>query len=240
MREKKEPSISSSKRVVLQQAEGGLALVTEGRGAVGPVRVPWASETTTRYPIGIRRELIARAAGLKSGVRPSVWDLTAGLGRDAFTLAALGCSVLMVERSPLLYRLLCDALEQLRSRSERDQEIASRMSLWQGDALALLKERAHDLHKGEELDRPDVVYLDPMYPHRTKSAAVKKEMRVLRAVVGDDLDADSLLPYALKVARERVVVKRLRHAPPLNNTQPDVVFEGNHTRFDLYLSAQRS
>ena len=40
---------------------------------------------------------------------------------------------------------------------------------------------------------PDVVYLDPMFPHRQKSALVKKDARVFQSLVVD-LDADALLP----------------------------------------------
>ncbi len=31
--------------------------------------------------------------------------------------------------------------------------------------------------------RPQVVYLDPMFPHKQKSALVKKEMRVFQSLV---------------------------------------------------------
>ncbi len=43
----------------------------------------------------------------------------------------------------------------------------------------------------------DVIYMDPMYPIRKKSALLKKEMRILRRLVGDD-DASQLLALALK------------------------------------------
>lgn len=61
---------------------------------------------------------------------------------------------------------------------------------------------------------PDVVYLDPMYPHRQKSALVKKEMRVFQSLVGNDDDADSLLIPAMTIAKRRVVVKRPNYASP--------------------------
>ncbi|WP_445775347.1 class I SAM-dependent methyltransferase, partial [Shewanella sp.] len=47
---------------------------------------------------GGRGQSIAKAVGLKQGVTPTVVDGTAGLGRDAFVLASLGCKVIMVER----------------------------------------------------------------------------------------------------------------------------------------------
>ncbi len=48
--------------------------------------------------------------------------------------------------------------------------------------------------------RPQVVYLDPMFPHKQKSALVKKEMRVFQSLVGPDLDADGLLAPARQLA----------------------------------------
>jgi len=85
-----------------------------------------------------------------------------------------------------------------------------------------------------ESERPDVIYLDPMFPEKRKSAAVKKDMAAFHQLVGADEDADSLLPLALQLARYRVVVKRSRHAPNLNQQKPDFVLEGDSTRFDIY------
>ena len=82
---------------------------------------------------------------------------------------------------------------------------------------------------------PDVIYLDPMYPQRTKCALVKKEMRLLRAMVGEDLDAAILLAKARCFARRRVVVKRPRLAPKLGAMEPHAVIQSRNTRFDIYL-----
>ncbi|HAS63559.1 MAG TPA: 16S rRNA methyltransferase, partial [Vibrio sp.] len=49
---------------------------------------------------GGKGQAIAKAAGLNKGATPTVLDGTAGLGRDAFVLASLGCKVQMVERHP--------------------------------------------------------------------------------------------------------------------------------------------
>ncbi|PZD59465.1 16S rRNA (guanine(1516)-N(2))-methyltransferase, partial [Pantoea ananatis] len=82
--------------------------------------------------------------------------------------------------------------------------------------------------------QPDVVYLDPMYPHRQKSAMVKKEMRVFQSLVGADEDADALLAPARRLAKKRIVVKRPDYAPPLAGvaTQSAVVTKSH--RFDIY------
>ena len=167
------------------------------------------------------KELLKKALNLKSNPRPFVVDATAGLGRDALMLAHFGCDVLMLEQSTMLHELLLDGLKRAETGIP---ELASRLSLKQGESAELLK----------SLDRnPDIIYLDPMFPDRKKSAKVKKEMQVLRAL---NLDAgEDLLPAALEIANDRVIVKRPRLAPYLNDQKPDYQLEGRSVRFDVYL-----
>ena len=80
--------------------------------------------------------------------------------------------------------------------------------------------------------RPQVVYLDPMFPHKQKSALVKKEMRVFQSLVGPDLDADGCNPGG-QLATKRVVVKRLITAPLAEVATPNAVVTKGH-RFDIY------
>jgi 16S rRNA (guanine1516-N2)-methyltransferase len=60
---------------------------------------------------------------------------------------------------------------------------------------------------------------------------------LLRALVGEDLDAPQLLKTALHVARKRVVVKRSRLAAGLPGIAPSHTLLGSTTRFDIYLRA---
>ena len=81
---------------------------------------------------------------------------------------------------------------------------------------------------------PQVVYLDPMFPTRDKSAQVKKEMRLFHPLVGADDDAPRLLEAALALASHRVVVKRPRRAQAITGTPPSYALEGKSSRFDIY------
>ncbi|WP_115716939.1 class I SAM-dependent methyltransferase [Gallaecimonas mangrovi] len=172
---------------------------------------------------GGRGQAIAKAVGLKKGANPSVIDGTAGLGRDAFVLATLGCQVTLVERHPAVAALLEDGLA--RAQGSEVADIVARMTLRFGPALALLPTLA-----------ADVVYLDPMYPHREKSALVKKEMRVFQTLVGPDLDADALLAAAKQAARLKVVVKRPDYAEPMAGVKPASAVATKKNRFDIYPS----
>jgi len=167
--------------------------------------------------------LLARVVGLHKQRELRVLDATAGLGRDGFTLAALGAQVTLAERNPTLATLLTDA----RRRALLDP----------ASAAAAARTEIICLDSRQLMGAPprfDVVYLDPMYPGRGKSALAKKEMQLLRELTGGDADADELLAAAN--ARRRVVVKRPRSAPPLGGQAPSLQLDGTQARFDIYLA----
>lgn len=177
---------------------------------------------------GGRGQAIAKAVGLKQGLCPTVVDGTAGLGRDAFVLASLGCTVILMERHPVVAALLEDGLRRGYLSSDIGPWMQQRMSLVYASSLTELETRGLTA---------DVVYLDPMYPHRNKSALVKKEMRVFQSLVGADLDADGLLKPALAIAKKRVVVKRPDYAENLADILPSSVIETKKNRFDIYVKS---
>lgn len=176
---------------------------------------------------GGRGQPLARAVGLKGGANPTVVDATAGLGRDGFVLATLGARVTLLERSSILAALLADGL----ARAARDPELGPHLS----GHLQLIATDGRDwLHACPADARPEVVYLDPMFPGRSKSALVKKEMRFLQEVVGKDEDAPALLAAALSCATKRVVVKRPSSAAPLEGPKPAGAVASENTRYDIY------
>ena len=176
---------------------------------------------------GGRGEAVAKAVGIKGDYLPTVIDATAGLGRDAFVLVCVGCQVTLVERNPIVCALLEDGLERAYLDAEIGQFMQQRMKLSTARSICELN---------PNLDYADVVYLDPMYPHKQKSALVKKEMRVFQHLVGADLDSDDFFSPAKQLARKRVVVKRPDYAPFLAEQKPDFSQETKNHRFDVYLS----
>lgn len=229
------PLLDETQKTALEQYElliwvdeKGVGLRQSGAKAPNPVIIDFVGGA-----LGFRgkhsshsKELVANAVGAKSGNTPKVLDATAGLGRDAFILASRGCEVTMLERSPVIALMLRDALK----RASADAEIASvvaKMQLYQADASDFMAALKPD-------DYPEVVYLDPMFPERSKSASVKKEMRLLQQLLGADMDTQELFDAALKVATRRVVVKRPKLAPCISELKPHHVVEGKSGRFDIY------
>ncbi|MEO5362534.1 MAG: class I SAM-dependent methyltransferase [Magnetococcus sp. DMHC-8] len=183
---------------------------------------------------GGMRQSLARAVGLRGRQPLTILDATPGLGQDAFVLAALGATVQMVERVPVVAALLEDGLQRLQAHTGQTGGRPVALTLLVADARQVLA----DLAARGWRERPEVVYLDPMYPHRDGSALSRKEIRRLRLLVGDDGDAAELLAVALAVARQRVVVKRSRLAPLLGGQAPTMAIYSKNTRFDVYRQAR--
>lgn len=181
---------------------------------VGPVFADFRPRAAR--PALTRRQPLARAIG--RGAR-TVVDATAGLAHDAFLLTGLGYNVTAIERSAVVAALVEDGLR-------RAPDVRDRLHVVCADAVTLLPTLQ---------PAPDAIYLDPMFPpKRRKSAAVRKEMHMLRALVGEDTDATELLAVSLRCARQRVVVKRPDSAAPLA-PRPAVSYSGRLVRYDVYL-----
>lgn len=173
-----------------------------------------------------RQELLIRAIG-GPPEKNRIIDATAGIGRDAFIMASFGYSVLMLERSKLLADLLADGLKRLQAATSA----FSNFKLLHTDAIDYLKQVP-------ELERPEIIYLDPMFPEREKSALVKKELRIVKELVGEDVDSEVLFATAREIALKRVIVKRPVRANWLDSIKPNFSLMGKACRFDVYLSPQ--
>ncbi len=169
-------------------------------------------------------QLMARAIGTKKIKNARVLDLTAGLGVDGFMLANLACQVTMIERHPIIAALLRDAL------------IRAQQAPWFCALQLTLVESTAQAYLATLTDTPDVIYLDPMYPEHKRTTQAKKEMQLLRQLVGKDEDAPALLKLALQKVRRRVVVKRPRLAPSLLGPKPHHQYIGKSSRFDVYFT----
>lgn len=203
----------------LERDERGLALVGSGMELRGDF-----TRMLPRLRQGrLQQELLVKAARIKGATEPTAIDCTAGLGEDSLLLAAAGFSVTMFERDAMIAALLADALERAAA-DPRLADIVSRMTLVAGDSLAGLA----------ELDfEPDVVFLDPMFPARTKSAAVKKKFQLLHHLEQPCEEEDALVKAALAAHPRKVVIKRPAKGPHLAGMKPSYSIQGKAVRYDV-------
>jgi 16S rRNA (guanine1516-N2)-methyltransferase len=206
-----------------------LELVVNRPDAPGALTVDFDSPALQcRSSQALYRQSLVRAAGARPGAAPAVLDATAGLGKDAFLLASAGCRVDLLEADPVIHALLRNGMTRGVVSSRGDVRSAlSRMTL-----------SLRSLSAFSGVGRCyDVVYLDPMFPTRSKSARVKKDMWILQQFFLDTpaiADEGSLLNDALFLTRGRVVVKRPAHAAELAGRQPTFRLVGRSSRYDVY------
>ncbi len=217
-----------SARYVLLLENNRIQLAPKDKSMGNPVVVDFSSGTIGfRGRQNVRQELLVKAVfGRDKKSVPNVLDVTGGLGRDSFILACAGCNVTTLERSPLVFLLLSDGLYRAAADIEL-QPVIQHIDLHFCDAV-----KADNLALDSSFY--DVVYMDPMFPERTKSALVKKEMRVFRDVVGEDMDVNQLFEQARNVARKKVIVKRPRKSAFIQDKKPTYSVEGRSSRFDVY------
>lgn len=231
----------------LQLTPQHLQLLQADKHSPGPIYIDFSSGQIAHRRLfgGGKGQIIAKAVGLNKNSSPLILDATAGMGKDAFVFASLGAEVILMERSPISAALLTDALHRA-STDKAISDIIKRMSFIFGDArnlrpaeggCSLTTDNAIPINNPTLLNRiPDVIYLDPMFPHRKKSALVKKEMLAFQSLIGDDKDSNELLSVCQKLAKNRVVVKRPIKAPYLNGQKPSLSMNMKKHRFDIYIS----
>lgn len=212
---------------ILQFTPAGLTLFSTAADAPGGLCVDLLNPALRRRTqASLQKQDLGKALGIKPGYRPSVLDATAGLGSDAFLMASAGCQVAMLERHPVVFALLQDALTRARA-CPQSQEAVQRMQLQLGDFLCW-----------QPAEGFDVVYLDPMFPKDRKSARSGKGMYLLQEMLDGSGDEQQLLSRAVSIAGRRVVVKRAKLSPHLSSQQPDISFRGSSSRYDVYLCKQ--
>lgn len=179
------------------------------------------------------QEPLLRALKWKNGECQTVWDLTAGLGRDGGLLAYSGFDVTFFERNPTLQILLSESIYALQTEMP---DMAERIRLNSMNSIEYMKQALSDI----SINVPMNCYMDPMYPHRKKSALVKLDLRMVRNLVGDDPDSSELLSSALELLHsnrgmKRVVVKRPAKSEYLGDFKPSYSVEAPNTRLDVYI-----
>jgi len=223
-------SLSAKLDYNLVSENGILQLIPSDKKKGGALFVDFAAKSMEyrRNSSGVNQE-IAKAIGCKFGERPSVLDATAGLGNDAFILASLGCRVILVENNPVIYDLLADGIRRAADLQDEVGRIVR-------EKLYLIARQNSVDFLANSSEKFDVIYLDPMFPDRKKSAKVKKSMQYFQEIVGYDLAQEAqLLNLALEKSEKRVVVKRRKLAPFLAGKEPNHQIKGKTIRYDIYL-----
>ena len=213
--------------VHLERSDRGLALVGEGMELMCDL----TSMLSRIRQSKLAHELLVRTARVKGVAAPHAIDATAGFGEDALLLAAAGFHVQLFEQDPVIAALLADGLSRAADNPQLSP-IVARMRLTQGDSVQALRARAT-----MDVAVPDVVYLDPMFPARQKSAAVKKKFQLLHHLESPCANEEELLHAAIAANPRKVVIKRPAKGPYLAGIKPSYSIDGKAVRYDCIVPA---
>ncbi len=175
-----------------------------------------------RHP---EKELLIRAVRINKKMPEKIIDATGGFGRDAFILASAGCKVDIFEYNPYVAALLEDGLIRA-AQNAQTALICERIKLYITNAISAL--RNSDL-------QAQVIYLDPMFPKRNKTAKVKLEAQLLQLLAEQKSDTKQLFHAAWCNLPIKIVVKRPAKEKPLCNITPSYTVKGKAIRFDVYM-----
>ena len=172
----------------------------------------------------LSHEMLVRAVKTE-GEHLKAIDATAGMGEDGFLLAAYGYEVTLYEQNPVIAALLKDALRRAKKHMVL-KDIAARMKLIEGNSVECLT---------KQLDPVDVIYLDPMFPERRKSAAVKKKFQLLHVLENpcDEAEEETLIRAAFAAGPRKVVIKRPVKGGHLAGIKPSYSITGKAVRYDV-------
>ncbi len=177
----------------------------------------------------LSRELIVRAAKIKNeGRELTAVDATAGMGEDSLLLAAAGFNVILYEYDPIIAALLEDTLKRASTEKYLDKITAR---------IKLKKEYSISAINNIEFV-PDVVFLDPMFPERSKSGLIKKKFQLLQQLESPCSDEKELLEAAIKAGPKKIVIKRPAKGAYLAGRKPDYSLEGKAIRYDVFVFAR--
>lgn len=228
--------------LILHVDQNGLSLSSSENPGASPTRVDFSDDALQyRLQTSKRSAGLLKAIGLDKYSLPlRVMDATAGLGTDAYIMAAMGCDVTMFEKSAVIATLLQDGLA--RGQASADAAVRNHLSRLSlnfadaGDYLDLIIKGPDCMPHSSNLDqKPDVIYLDPMFPPRQKSAKVKKDMALLQKILPINDDIESLLDKALTSATKRVVLKRPGKQSKQASPKPDFQVPGKSCHFQVFL-----
>lgn len=211
--------ISDDDVMVLCMDDDGLSLIKDGM----TIRGDFSAMGKRLNPANLNHEMLVKAAKIKeAGENPLAIDATAGLGEDSILLAAAGYKVVMYERDQIIAALLEDALDRA-SQIPELAAIISRMELICGDSIEQLKNC--DL-------RPDLIYLDPMFPARTKSGLIKKKFQLLQQLESPCEEGEALVMAARAAKPKKIIIKRPLKGEYLAGIKPNHSISGKAIRYD--------
>ena len=156
----------------------------------------------------LQHEMLVKAVKSDKEGRKAI-DATAGMGEDAFLIAAL----------------LKDAIRRAKKNMDL-KDIAGRMKVIEGNSVEGMSKL---------LDPVDVIYLDPMFPARQKSSLINKKLQLIQKLEPPCSGEKDLFDAAIRANPDKIIVKRPLKSECLAGREPSYTLKGKAIRYDCYV-----
>ena len=151
--------------------------------------------------------------------KSKILDITAGWGYDSYLLALKGHNVLGLEKHKLVF-LFLDFFQ-------KNSDTSLHLKFLLTDSF---------LHLEQLEDKPDVIYMDPMFGINQKGKSAKP-LHILQTLTDTKLqDPQKLFELACKKSKKKVVVKRHQKEQPFSGHKLHS-FSGRAICFDVFSSS---
>ena len=206
----------------LYLSETGLSFFHPEARSTKKFKIDFNSGTTLWRTNRVEHEKLIKKALGKHEAPLNILDCTAGMLQDSLLFLSLGHKVTAVEQSKILFHLLSDAINR-----SNDQKIFKALTLINANACSYIS-------KGQKFD---VIYFDPMYPTRKKSALGSGQLEYLARILAiESIENDSTQDFEFlsSLPIKKMIVKRPIKAEPFSKKINYQVL-GKTTRFDIYI-----
>ena len=210
----------------LLKTEEGLALVSDELKLIGDYSSLLPRVSNNR----VQGEMLVKSVRIKGQTDLFVLDGTAGLGEDSFLLAAAGWDVILCEHNEVIFELLRDTIERAQE-TEEISEIANRMHPLFIDGVTACE----SVSAGTFDAHPNVIFLDPMFPKKTKNSLTNKKLQLFQKLESPCSTEEELFAAACKTNAAKVVVKRPVKGTYLAGKKPSHSIAGKTVRYDCYV-----
>lgn len=175
----------------------------------------------------LQHEMLVHVSKTKNEC-PTAIDATAGMGEDSILLAAAGYNVTLFEQDPVIATLLKDALRRAK-KNRILSPIVARMRLIEGNSIEMMP----------QMNTPDLIYLDPMFPERQKSGLIGKKLQLIQHLEQPCTDETKLFDAAMKASPKKIVIKRPLKGAFLAGREPQYSVKGKAIRYDCFIFSEK-
>lgn len=165
------------------------------------------------------KELIAKT--ISHIKKYKIIDTTGGIGIDSIIFASLGNKITLIEKQPLIIKILKNLFKSL----QEIKFITKNIKIKYGNSIKTIQHLKNN--------SKNIIYLDPIFPIKKKNDITKAYASIIKNIGSNTKNYKKLFEISLKKAK-KLIVKRKKNSESINKKKPTYKISGSKIRFDIY------